>query len=125
MLDERKVLQLPEQRYALVREINLRCADTPWVYGRSIIPAYTLSGREQQLYNWGQRSLGDYLFAAGRAQRVAIDVCVLNATAELFRLARVQQSGKVWARRSLFYVSYKPLLVVEVFFPELIERLTR
>ncbi len=125
--DERRILRLPEQRYALVREINLRCASKPWVYGRSIIPAHTLSGREQQLYHWGQRSLGDYLFSAGRARRSTIDIGSLDADDDLFQLATAHTShttGPLWARRSLFYIRYKPLLVVEVFFPDVIEALS-
>lgn len=112
-------LSLSQGRHALVREIFLQCADTPLVYGRSIIPARTFSGRERRLAFWGQRSLGDYLFRQPNVIRGRIEVAMIPALSALGELVQdhAPVDSSLWGRRSIFYIREKPLLVVEVFLP--------
>jgi len=119
LADECRALSLVQGRHALVREIYLQCADTPLVYGRSIIPPRTFSGRERRLAFWGQRSLGDYLFRQPGVIRGQIEIARIPAVSTLGKLARnhIPIDSPLWARRSIFYIQNKPILVVEVFLP--------
>jgi chorismate lyase len=121
--DEAKVLFLGTGKYALLREIYLRCGDTPLVYGRSIIPVRTFTGAERRLARWGQRPLGDYLFTGKNTWRTRIEITQITPVERLFNLAKKNISFKdtvLWGRRSIFYIKNKPLLIVEVFLPEII-----
>lgn len=117
--DESRALVLADGRYALVREIFLQCADTPLVYGRSIIPAEIFHGRDRQLAYLGQRSLGDFLFARPDVRRGQFEIARIPATSAL----RKQLHGQaitdtvLWGRRSIFYIKDKTILVVEIFLP--------
>lgn len=121
--DEAKVLALPTGRYALLREIFLRCDDIPLVYGRSIIPARTFTGAERRLARWGQRPLGDYLFSEKKIRRSRIEIAQITPHDSLYHLVKrnitFEDTG-LWGRRSIFYIKNKPLLIVEIFLPEII-----
>lgn len=106
---EAKALNMHSRQFALAREVQLIGKGTPWVYARSIIPAQTLTGRQRQLRMLGNRSLGSLLFTDPSMRRGPLQISCL----------RLQDERKVWARRSVFYLSGKPLLVCEVFLPEL------
>ena len=106
---EAKALNMRSRQFALVREVQLIGTGKPWVYARSIIPAQTLTGRQRQLRMLGNRSLGSLLFTDPSMRRGPLQISCL----------RLQDQRKVWARRSVFYLSDKPLLVCEVFLPEL------
>ncbi len=106
---EAKALNMRSRQFALVREVQLIGKGKPWVYARSIIPAQTLTGRQRQLRMLGNRSLGSLLFTDPSMRRGPLQISCL----------RLQNQSKVWARRSVFYLSDKPLLVCEVFLPEL------
>ncbi len=106
---EAKVLGMRSRQRALVREVQLIGNGQPWVYARSIIPAQTLTGPQRQLKRIGTRPLGALLFS---------DPTMRRGPLQISRLALRDQS-RVWARRSLFYLAEKPLLVCEVFLPAL------
>ncbi|HSR63738.1 MAG TPA: chorismate lyase [Gammaproteobacteria bacterium] len=127
ILDEALALRLDSGRFAFVREINFTCDHVPWVYGRSILPAATISGSERRLAHWGQRSLGSYLFSGKNIRRGRIEVARLNAGSDLHDLVTAyhgETGTGVWARRSIFYIREKPLLVVEVFLDNLVQCIT-
>ena len=108
---EAKALGMRSRQYALIREVQLFGKEQIWVYARSIIPATTLTGRQRQLRMLGNRSLGSLLFSDPSMRRGPLQVSRLQ----------LQDQRPVWARRSLFYLSNKPLLVCEVFLPELLQ----
>lgn len=107
---EAKALGMNSRQFALVREVQLIGKGQPWVYARSIIPAQTLTGAQRQLRMLGNRSLGTLLFTDPTMRRGPLQISSLRLT----------DKRKVWARRSVFYLSEKPLLVSEVFLPELL-----
>ncbi len=106
--DEARALGISPRRRALIREVELlgRNAE-PWVFARTVIPATTLTGVERRLLRLGSRSLGSYLFRDPSLERAPLRAC------------RLQDSGgqHYWARRSVFRLHHKPLLVCEVFLP--------
>ena len=121
LLDEARLLSIGPARFAFVREIVLRFDKRPLVYGRSIIPRKTLSGAERQLANWGQRSLGDYLFTRQGVERGVMEYARIPAWKTYYSMDRLFSLDKdevLWGRRSIFHVNSKPLLVIEIFLPE-------
>lgn len=107
---EAKALRMNSREKALVREVQLIGQGQPWVYARTIVPATTLTGRQRPLKLLGNRSLGSMLFT---------DPTMRRGPLQISRLRLQDTKTDVWARRSLFYLSDKPLLVCEVFLPAL------
>lgn len=113
---ERRALGLHPARHALVREVLLECAGEPWVYARSVVPASALSGEFRQLRRFGSRSLGALLFADPRVRRGPFELaCVAPRHGLLPAALGVTQP--VWARRRLFALRGRALLVQELFLP--------
>ena len=117
---ESRKLRLRQGEFALVREIYIKCNNTPWVYARSIIPRKTLRGAQRRLVNLGARSLGSFLFSKQSVTRDEIEVVSIQKDDKLFALANkitTENSENLWGRRSIFYIKEKPLLVIEIFLP--------
>lgn len=110
-LDERKLLNIPEGQYALVREVSLLCHNQVWVKARSIIPRQTLTGQERQLAILGTRPLGAFLFRSRVMRRGPIEIARFKCSAE----------KNLAARRSIFYLHEKPILVSEFFMPQVFD----
>ena len=106
---EALALGISTRQLALIREVHLLGNDRIWVYARSIIPASTMTGSERQLSHVGNRSLGSILFRDPTMRRGPLQISRL----------RLSNQQTVWARRSTFFLSGKPLLVCEVFLPAL------
>ena len=106
---EASALGISFRQLALVREVRLMGREQTWVYARSVIPASTLTGKERQLNHVGSRSLGSVLFRDSTMKRGPLEVSRLS----------LPDDQSMWARRSKFYLSGKPLLVCEVFLPAL------
>lgn len=122
--DEAALLGLPSDRYAFSREVFL-CADgKPVVFAHSSCAREHLRGTWKSMRGLGNRSLGTLLFAHPLVKRRALHYKALQFHHPLYRSA-VALLGDVprrlWARRSLFYLHEAPLLVTEVFLPEILE----
>ncbi len=116
-LDEAQALGLDYGASALVRQVRLHCADQAVVYARTVIPLTTLSGKQRSYANLGNRSLGSMLFADRSMHRSEVHATCLHRDSALRAYAG---TGEIWGRRSVFYVSGKPLLVSEYFLPALL-----
>mgnify|MGYP005988666237 FL=1 len=105
---EARALGLKARQQAIIREVELSCHGQTWVCARSIIPHATLIGRLRRLKAIGNKPLGAMLFNHPNMKRGALEVACLK-----------QQSGSEqhWARRSVFYLDGKGVLVCEVFMP--------
>ncbi len=122
--DEVRRLQLGRRRYAFIREVLLYCGKMPVIFARTVIPLKTLTGKERQLAHLGGRPLGEFLFAQPALQRDAMEVAHLGKGHQLHDIACYslqQELNQVWARRSVFRLHHKPLLVAEVFLPALVD----
>jgi len=106
---EAKILAINPRQVALIREVNLLGDNQALVYARTVTPADTLTGEQKQLAMLGNRSLGSLLFSDQSMRRGKFQISKL----------KLLSGESVWARRSVFYLSGKPLLVCEVFLPEL------
>ncbi|MCK5667017.1 MAG: chorismate lyase, partial [Thiotrichaceae bacterium] len=119
--DEIQHLKLKNNDDALIREVLLYCHESPLIYARTIIPAQTLTGEQRELGELGDRPLGEFLFSQPGLKRDVMEVAALRQGHQLFDSASAHISVKaqeIWARRSVFRLEHKPLLVAEVFLPE-------
>lgn len=109
---EAKVLGIKHRQVALIREVKLLGNDQELVFARTVIPANSLTGKQKQLSMLGNRSLGSLLFNEPSMRRGKFQIS---------RLPSTDRKQPLWARRSVFFLSNKPLLVSEVFLPILAE----
>lgn len=120
MRNEMLALNMRRGQYALIRQVRLMCNDIPWVFARTVIPRATLTGRRRRLAGLGNKPLGAMLFADPGMKRGEIELSRIGPTQPLFQQAlegAEKTPDSVWGRRSLFYLSSKPLLVSEIFIP--------
>ncbi len=120
--DERRALQLRLGRLALVRQVRLLCGKRPLIFARSVIPILTLRGASQRLSRLGSRPLADLLFTDQKVRRGDMEFTLIRPGSTLHGLTSQAlgiQAAEFWGRRSLFRFKHKPLLVSEMFSPEL------
>ncbi len=119
---EAEVLGLRHGERCLVREVQLLCAERPWVFARTIIPAHTLRGPQRRLGCLGTRPLGAVLFADPSMRRGPVQIAAITARHGIYARATQHlrtRPAVIWGRRSVFHVGGKPLLVSEFFLPGL------
>jgi chorismate--pyruvate lyase len=122
--DEYRQLGQPAHRRALVREVVLHAAGRPVVLAHSIAAWRDLSGVWRGLRGLGSRPLAEALFTDPLVARRSLEFVRIDARHPLGRRARQvfrREFPPLWARRSRFVKRGRPLLVTEVFLPELLE----
>lgn len=120
--DEAGRLSLGQDETAFIREAWLKSGAKRLVYARTVIPQTTLARADGRLARLGARPLGEILFAEG-ARRSTLRYARLPPGADLGRLPQDKGQDMAeapWARQSLFHLRDEPLLISEVFLPELI-----
>lgn len=107
-----------------VREVALRCGEKDVVFAHSVIPAASLRGAWAQVTRLGTRPLGEALFSNPRVVRGELQYRRISTRHPLLREAQRAGLGKdakqLWARRSVFALDGHPLMVTEVFLPEIL-----
>ena len=122
LYSENRLLGMRRGETALVREVELLGRDTPWVFARTLIPASSLRGGARRLANLGEKPLGAVLFSDPGMRRGSTQIARLLPRHPLYGAATVSLAVKpeeLWGRRTLFYLAGKPLLVNEIFLPDL------
>jgi len=122
LAEESRLLQLPSRCYVQVRQVHLCCNTQAWVFARTLIPRTSLTGARRRLLRLGTKPLGEVLFADPQLRRGPLEIARLQPGQALYNLATAelaQPPALLWARRSLFYLQDKPLLVSEFFLPAL------
>jgi len=120
MLSERNLLGMSHNMFARVRHVRLLCKGKPCVFARTVIPYGTLQGPVRRLLMLGNKSLGAVLFSDRSMQRGEIEIASISKNNNLYSQAMQglkQAVSHVCGRRSVFYLSGKPLLVNEIFLP--------
>jgi chorismate--pyruvate lyase len=120
--DEAATLGLALQERALVRQVYLVCGEQAWVFARTVVPGHTLRGKHRRLARLGTRPLGAVLFTDRSVHRHSVEVACLQPWHRLYRDATRCLSPRpalLWGRRSLFMASGHPLMVTELFLPEI------
>ena len=104
----------------LVREVLLYCDEIPQVYARSLLPLSSLTGEEEELARLGNRPLGQMLFKNPNLQRKNLKISSFEQSPSLsglLNILKLDDSGLLWGRRSLFYLNNKAFSVAEIFLP--------
>jgi chorismate--pyruvate lyase len=121
--DEARALALRPDAWTWIREVQLLCGDRPWVFARTVIPASTLNGRGRRLTRLGTRPLGEVLFADPDVVcRGPVEIARIVAGQTLHHRAFTgfaEPPDPIWGRRSVFRIDGRPLLVCEIFLPDL------
>jgi chorismate--pyruvate lyase len=123
-LDEFGVLGLRPGCLAMVREVQLSCGETPLVFAHTVIPLTGLRGTWRDLASLGNRPLGATLFTDPRVARGPLTYRHLDRRHPLYHAACLRLADpppRLWARRSLFRRARRPILVTEIFLPEILK----
>ena len=121
--DEAALLGFPADRQAFSREVFLVADGRPVVFAHSTCARAHLRGAWQAMRGLGNRSLGTLLFTHPLVERQPLHYKALQPHNRLYKNAAAVLSttpARLWARRSLFYLNDAPLLVTEVFLPEIL-----
>ena len=121
--DERFVFAHRGRARVLVREVFLICGETPVVFAHTVLDPADLCGPWRSVARLGTRPLGAALFADARIERHPLRQRKIGWHHELYRrlVAKVPGAPRsLWARRSLFRLHNSPILVTEVFLPEIL-----
>ncbi|MCW8904041.1 chorismate--pyruvate lyase family protein [Sedimenticola sp.] len=118
---ERRLLGMRRGGIAMLREVELLCGGVPWVFARTLIPVRSLKGPARRLAMLGERPLGEVLFTDPSMRRGVTQIARLLPGHALFSSAMVnlQTAEAIWGRRTLFHLAGKPLLVNELFLPDI------
>ena len=122
--DELWVVKSRGRELALVREVYLYCRETPVVFAHSVLQRRSLRGAWHKISQQGIKPLGAALFANPLVKRTPLYFKKLAPHHELYvkacRLLTALPS-QLWARRSVFFLRGKPIMVTEVFLPGILE----
>jgi len=121
--DESALLGIAPQQLAWSREVFLYADDQPVVFAHSACAQAHLRGAWAEVRELGSKPLGALLFAHPLVERQPLHYQALRAHHPLYQRAAAaldNPPGRLWARRSLFYLHGAPLLVTEVFLPEIL-----
>ena len=123
-LDEAALLGIAPQHLAYSREVFLYADGVPVVFAHSACARQHLRGAWSAVSGLGSKPLGVLLFAHPLVERRPLHYKALRSGHPLYQRAAAVLShppDRLWARRSLFYLYGAPLLVTEVFLPEILE----
>lgn len=121
-LSESQILGMPNNELAWIRQVHLLCGGKPLVFARTVIPLRSLGGPRRRLTRLGNRSLGALLFADKSMRRGEMEIARFKPRHTVFSVAIKHTQDKptaIWGRRSVFFLGRKPLLVSEIFLPEI------
>ncbi len=121
--DEAGLFRLSPTELVVERDVLLLCRGRPAVYAHTIFTRESLRRVWQPVGRLGNRSLGTLLFSNPRIRRGKLQYRKLDSRHPLYRRI-MQHTGaplpaSLWARRSLFLLDNQPMLVTEVFLPDL------
>lgn len=123
-LDESALLGISPRQLAWSREVFLCADDRPVVFAHSACVARDLRGTWRPIRDLGNKPLGALLFTHPLVERQPLHYKALHAHHPLYRRTTAllpDPPDRLWARRSLFYLHQAPLLVTEVFLPEILK----
>ena len=115
---EANALKMTQQTPVMIREVVLKGRGRPWIFARSILPMTTMTGRLAGLRTLSNQPLGELLFQDPSMTREPLEAACLPARILSVPAALAAGDEPLWARRSVFFLDRKPLLVSEVFLSE-------
>lgn len=121
--DERFLFPHRGRAKVMVREVFLVCDGVRVVFAHTVFYPGDLCGPWRSVAKLGNRPLGAALFADPRIRRHPLRQRRIGRHHELQRRLRAfvpDAPASLWARRSLFRLHDSPILVTEVFLPEIL-----
>ena len=121
--DEACLIGIRPQQPAYSREVFLYADNRPVVFAHSALAPADLRGAWSAISQLGNKPLGTLLFSHPLIRRMPLHFKALHRHHPLYRRAAahlIQCPEVLWARRSLFYLNHAPLLVTEVFLPDIL-----
>ena len=121
LIDEREHLGIFAHG-ARIREVQLEVSGEPVVLARTVFADSTARVMNHALRRLGSRSLGSLLFGALRAPVRTREFTRLTRDSALHGLMSRHlpaAAEAVWARRAVHLLQDRPLLVTEIFLPQL------
>ena len=110
-ISEQQLLQQPENRYCLSREVLLKAHDTPLILARTLIPSATIKAANSNLAQLGTRPLGEILFAHPQLARLAMDIVLVTPSQWQTAIAKtIPIQHPVGGRRTVYALKHKALL---------------
>ena len=107
----------------VVREVCLKAQGTPLLVARTVFTSAALEAHPT-IVRLGNHALGSLLFANGPSPYTAREYIRFGPGDPLWPLVRQRHDAAgtdhYWARRTLFWLFDAPLLVTEIFLPELL-----
>ncbi len=110
-----------------VREVLLCINNVPLVMAHSVIPIHSSCGSNHAILRLGKKPLGAVLFSKLRKhskKKPPRDIARLNKSTALWKKYsknKLKLPSPLWARRTLYQLKGHPLLVNEIFLPELLK----
>ena len=120
--EEATVLGLHARELAIGRDVLLQCGSVPVVFAHSVVRAADLRAPWRAIASMGTNPLGAALFADPRIERLPLAFRRLKHGHPLYSSAAAavdRPLPALWARRSIFVSKGAPLLVSEVFLPDI------
>ena len=114
---EADALNVSQSSPMLIRQVVLSGQEIPWIFARSAIPFSTLTGRQSSLRDIDSQPLGAVLFNDPSMTRAPVQIARQTASSFSVPSTVCPQEEILWARRSVFLLENKPLLVAEIFLP--------
>lgn len=119
-LSEGKLLKQQGNHYCLTREVMLSSNNKPLILARTIIPKKTLQGAQRILSRLGNKPLGEVIFSYPKLQRLEMQIAKIEPSHWLPKIKhQVDLNQPVWARRTIYAIKDRQLLVSEFFLPEI------
>lgn len=113
----------PPGEVATLREVCLSAHDMPLLIARTAF-TWDILRSHPRIVDLGNKPLGSLLFEGGvPSPYTARQFCEIGESSPLFELIRWRHEGpekSYWGRRTLFWLFDAPILVTEIFTPELI-----
>ena len=120
-IDECRLLNLPTQRYQLIREVLLHADSKPLVLARTVLPEATIRIAHRNLSHLGTRPLGEVIFAYPDLERRHRQFTYTsNKPWSALALQDYSLAAAIWGRRTVYAIHHQPLLVSEYFLPGLL-----
>lgn len=120
--EEVNALNLASNELAWVRCVLLQCAAQPlaqnWVYARTVIPNFNAQNPWHSLQTLGNKPLGEVLFELDNIERTPFSFAKQTSTTLPYLPSHILAKGLL--RRSTFTQNTAPLLLTEVFLPDLL-----
>lgn len=121
-LTERRLLDLPENKYSLIREVLLHADGKPLILARTIIPAKTIKVAKSNLAHLGSRPLGEVIFSYPKLERIEMDVTLITpSTWNQSAINEAHINQPIWGRRTVYAIAQRQMLVSEFFLPEVLK----